>query len=75
MLIFRALYGLKSSGAARHKMFADGMHSIGFVQSKVDPDVWMRPAAKSNGEQYYKYLLVYADDILSISEEPEITID
>ena len=35
----------------------------------------MRPATKSNGEQYYEHLLVYVDDILSISEEPEITID
>ena len=49
-------------------MFANGMHSIVFVPSKADLDVWMRPATKSNGEQYYEYLLVYVDDILSISE-------
>ena len=50
-------------------MFADGMYSIGFIPSKADPDVWMRPATKSNGEQYYEYLLVYVDDILNISKE------
>ena len=48
---------------------------VGFVPSKADPDFWMRPATKSNGGQYYEYLLVYVGDILSISEDPEITID
>ena len=56
-------------------MFANGMHSVGFVPSKADLDVWMKPATKSNGEQYYEYLLVYVDDILSNSDEPEITIN
>ena len=56
-------------------MFDDGMHLVGFVPSKVDPDVWIRPTTKSNGEQYYEYLLVYIDNIMSIIEEPEITIN
>ena len=55
-------------------MFADGMYSLHFIPSKADPDVWIRPATESNGEQYYKYLLVNVDDMLSISEKPEITM-
>ena len=44
MLIVWALYGLKSSRAAWYKMFANGMHSIGLVQRKADPDLWMKSA-------------------------------
>jgi hypothetical protein len=36
-----------------------------FVASLADPDVWMRPAVKDNGFEYYEYLLVYADDIIA----------
>ena len=42
MLIVQALYGLKSSGAAWHKTFADEIHLIGFVPSKADLDIWIR---------------------------------
>ena len=51
MLIVQSLYGLKSSGAAWHKMFADGMYSIGCIPSKADPDVWMRPAITTDNLQ------------------------
>ena len=40
---------------------------MGFVSCLADPDVWMRPAVKTNGDKYYEYLLVYTDDILAIS--------
>jgi hypothetical protein len=36
----------------------------------ADKDVWMRPNQKPNGFQYYEYVLVYTDDILSISHDP-----
>ena len=32
----------------------------------------MRPATKSDGEEYYEYLLVYVDDILCVSADPKI---
>jgi hypothetical protein len=41
----------------------------------ADPDVWFRGAVKSVGMQYYEYLLVYMDDMLMISHEPQITMD
>lgn len=46
------------------------MRSIDFKPSYADPDVWMRPATKSAGFQYYEYILVYVDDILVISAAP-----
>jgi hypothetical protein len=49
MLITRALYGLKSSGAAFRAFLAETLYELGYVPSKADPDVWMRPAVKPNG--------------------------
>ena len=42
---------------------------------QTNADVWMRPATKPNGFEYYEYLLVYVDDILAISHNPKPLID
>ena len=41
----------------------------------ADPDVYMRPAVKSNGTKYYEYVLIYVDDALVISEKPQLIMD
>ena len=46
------------------------LDDIGFQSSPADPDVWLRPAAKFNGEEYYEWVLMYVDDILAISMYP-----
>ena len=33
----------------------------------IDPDVWMRPTVKADGEKYWEYILVCVDDLLAIS--------
>jgi hypothetical protein len=71
VLIVRALYGLKSSGAAWRAHLANTLHSMGFTSSLADPDVWFRAAVKPNGFEYYEYILAYVDDILAISHNPE----
>jgi hypothetical protein len=63
VIIRRALYGLKSSGAAWRAHLAETLHTLEYTSSLADPDVWMRPAIKANGEHYYEYILVYVDDI------------
>jgi Reverse transcriptase (RNA-dependent DNA polymerase) len=35
LLIYKALYGLRSSGLCWHQRFAEVLHVMGFVQSKV----------------------------------------
>lgn len=42
MLIKKALYGLRTSGARWHEHFADTLHNLGFEPSKADSDIWMR---------------------------------
>ena len=70
-LVVRALYGLKSAGAAFRNHLASCLGHLGFTASRGDPDVWYHPAKKANGEEYYEYLFVYTDDILAIAENPQ----
>jgi len=74
VLIIKALYGLKTSGAAWRAHFADTLHSMGFTSSLADPDVWFRADCKPDGFEYYSYILVYVDDILVISHQPVATM-
>ena len=66
-MIVKALYGLRSSGAAFRAFLAERLDEMGFKSSIADPDVWLRPETKADGEEYYKYILVYVDDLLAIS--------
>ena len=66
-IVIRALYGLKSSGAAFRAFLAERLDEMGFKSTNMDPDVWLRAATKTDGEEYYEYILVYVDDILAIS--------
>jgi hypothetical protein len=47
------------------------MMHLGFKSCKADPDVWMRPAVTSAGNEYWEYVLLYTDDALVISENGE----
>jgi hypothetical protein len=68
MIVRKALYGLKSSGAAWRAMFASSLVEMGFKNTLADPDFWIRPAVYNEFE-YYEMILVYVDDILCISKE------
>jgi hypothetical protein len=70
-LIHRALYGGKSAGADFRNHLRSCMRHLDFVSCPADPDVWMRPAKHSDGSEYYEYILLYTDDALVISEQPE----
>jgi Reverse transcriptase (RNA-dependent DNA polymerase) len=67
LIIWKALSGLKSSSTAWRALFSSKLHEIGYVPSKGDPDVYLQPAVRPNGAQYYEMLLVYVDDILHIT--------
>ena len=53
MIIVRAMYGLKRSGAAFRAYLAETLVDIGFKPSLADPDVWMTPAIKSTVLKYW----------------------
>ncbi len=77
VLIVRALYGQKSSGAAWRDHLASVLSSpaIGFKSSLADPDVWYRANVKPTGEKYYSYIFVYTDDLLVIDTNPRYFMD
>ena len=75
LVITRALYGLKSSGAAYRAHFAQNLRDLGFTSCLADADVWRRESTKPNGEIYYEYLLTYVDDCLVLSVNPDLIIN
>jgi len=74
-IIVRALYGLKSSGARWRDHMAATLRGLNFKNCLADPDVWMKPRVKPNGDKYWEYVLVYVDDVLVISHDPKNTMD
>ena len=48
---------------------------MGFKPSTSDPVVWLRKVTKPDNERYYEYVLVYVDDILTISYKAQEVID
>jgi len=59
LIIVKAQYGLKSSGARFHEKCADTLSGLGFQRSYADPDVWMRDAG-----DVYEYVCTWVDDWL-----------
>ena len=70
LIIVKALYGLRTSGASWHQRFADTLRDMGFKPCKADPDVWMRDCMT-----HYEYVCVYVDDIMHMSKNPQLFFD
>jgi Reverse transcriptase (RNA-dependent DNA polymerase) len=71
-IIEKALYGLKSSAFAWREHLSYTLEKqLEFDHCLADNDVWLRPATKKNGDEYYQYVLVHTDDLLVISENPK----
>ena len=68
------MYGLKSAGAAFRSLLVNTLNDIGYKTTKADPDVWIRPAVKADGFEYYELVWCYVDDIWSISDDPKATL-
>ena len=65
LLIYKVLYGLRSSGARWHDKLSDVLRREGFVPCKTEPDIWMC----QNGDQY-EYVAVYVDDLAFAVKDP-----
>ena len=70
-IMHRAVYGGKTSGRDFRNHLRSCMHFIYFTSCPAYPDVWMRPAIKSDGAKCYDYVLLYVDDALVVSENAE----
>ena len=47
------------------------MEFLNFKSCLTDPNVWMRPAIKSDGNTYYEYILLYVDNALVVIENAD----
>ena len=75
MKVIRAWYGLKISGASWHAMLSQTMMDMKYTLCKADHDVCYRPAVNPNSFEYYKYVLIFVDDILHISQDTKDTME
>jgi len=73
-IIVRALYGLKSAGAAFRAYLADCMRHLGYESCKADNDLWYKAEVDPHGMEYYSYILCYVDDILVIHHDAMTTM-
>ena len=70
LVIVKALYGLRTSGARFHEKLADTLRDMGFSPSLADPDLWLRDAGDC-----YEYICVYVDDLMVIMKDPQAFFD
>ena len=66
LVIIKALYGLRSSGARFYETLESTLRKEGFVPTKADPDLWMY-----SGSSCYEYVCAYIDDLLVVMKELE----
>jgi hypothetical protein len=70
-LIVRALYGLKSAGAAFRNHLAECITHLGWEPCCAGRDLWMKAETRhSDGVRYWAYILIYVDDILCVHHDP-----
>jgi hypothetical protein len=70
-LIVRALYRLKSAGAAFRNHLAECMKHLGWHPCHADRDLWMKAETRPDkGALYWAYILIYVDDILCVHHDP-----
>ena len=55
LLVYKALYGLRTSGVRWHERLADCLRDMGFCPCKGEPDIWMRDQG-----QHWEYIGTYA---------------
>ena len=65
LVVYKALYGLRTSAARFHEHLSAQLIALGFKQTKYDHDLWI----KDKGD-HYEYLATFVDDILLWSKDP-----
>ena len=70
LIIYKALYGLRSSGREFGDLLADCLRKEGFVPSLAEPQVFMREK-----EGLWEYIATYVDDLLIVSKDPQGIIE
>ena len=72
-IVVRALYGLKSSGAAFRAHLAGCMHGMGYVSCPADTDLWLKEKTDRKRRRYYSYIICYVDNLLVSTTTPSMS--
>ena len=70
MVVFKALYGLRTSGLRWHERLMDTLRDMGFWPSKAEDDIWMR----RNGD-ICECIGVCTDDLALAVKDPKGVAD
>jgi Reverse transcriptase (RNA-dependent DNA polymerase) len=70
-IITRALYWSKSAAALWRSSISGVIENLGFTMCKADNDVWMRETTNAANKKVWEYILVYSDDLLVVSHNPQ----
>ena len=66
LIVYKALYGLKTSAARFHEHLSKKLRLMGFRPSKSDPDMWIRKEPDGS----HNYVARFVDDVIVFSEDP-----
>jgi hypothetical protein len=70
-LIMRALYALKSAGAAFRNHLTSCMDHLGWNPCLANQYLWMKEKTRpDDGVKYWAYILIYVDGILCVHHNP-----
>jgi hypothetical protein len=70
LIIYKALYGLHSSGLRWHECFSACLQDMGFFPCKDEPDIWMKCV-----DDHYEYIATYVDNLAISSKDPKAITD
>jgi hypothetical protein len=70
LVIYKALYGLRSSGLHWHERFSACLQDMGFLPCKAEPDIWIKRV-----DNHYEYIATYVDDLAVSSKDPKAITD
>mmetsp|Transcript_8079 Transcript_8079/g.11668 ORF Transcript_8079/g.11668 Transcript_8079/m.11668 type:complete len:99 (-) Transcript_8079:2607-2903(-) len=70
MTLQKAVYGLKTAGNRWHATLSKTLEEIGFKRSRGDSDVWTKGSKDVLSNEYYQWILCYADELRAISHGP-----
>jgi len=67
LIIFKALYGLRSSGLRFSELLAACLKELGFKPSFCEPEIYMR----KNEDGLWEYVATYVDDLCIVMKNPQ----
>ena len=67
LILIWDLYRLKIDGNLLRSFVDQNLDWMGLKYCQADPEIYIRPAVKYYGMEYYKYILVYVDNLLAVS--------